>query len=612
MFDIATELQMPFVLGLIILSALLMASNRVRYDTIALGVVLALMLSGILSVQESLSGFSNSVVILIAGLLVVGEMLDRTGVARLVGDWILVKGGATEPRLLMLIMLCAAVLGAFMSSTAVVAIFIPILLRIAKTTGISGSKLLMPMSYAALISGMLTLIATPANIVVSGDLKNHGYEPLGFFSFTAMGVIVLTGSILYMVYVGRHWLKNHNNNTPVNDSRSLLEVWQDFRCEREIKSLRISQHSALANVSIRDAKLGTLYQCRILGIGRPSHNETEQIVAPPPDFILRSGDILILVGNPNKIAQAIGEQNLTEHIPSARDQKRWAWEMGAISLLVHPNSKLIGQSIKEKQFRTVHGLDVVGLRRSHQSQSEFEDVKLESGDSLFVVGPWKKLSQLKQQNHDFILLEMPKDIDEVVPAHNRLPVSLMILAAMIGISLFDVMPLVAAVLIAAMAAVGTRCLSAEEAYRSIHWSNIVLVAGMLPLADALEKTGGSEMIVSNLTALLGHAGPEAMFSFLFFLTAIMTLVLSNTTSAVLVGPIAIAAAESMGVSPYPFAIAVLFAASSGFISPVASPVVTLVVEPGGYRFMDFMKLGLPILLLVYATVLLLTPLLFPY
>ena len=241
MFELASSMQMQFVFGLIITASLLMASNRVRYDTIALGVVLALMLSGVLSVKDSLAGFGNSVVITIAGLLVIGEMLDRTGVARSVGDWILTKGGNNETKLLVLIMLAGAILGAVMSSTAIVAILIPVILRISSRTDINSSRLLMPMSFGALISGMLTLIGTPPNLVISQELQKSGFQPLGFFSFTLIGLAILFLAILYMVMLGRNWLDNAKRAEPsASYSRSLQEVWQDFQPQREVANFRIS------------------------------------------------------------------------------------------------------------------------------------------------------------------------------------------------------------------------------------------------------------------------------------------------------------------------------------------------------------------------------------
>lgn len=280
--------------------------------------------------------------------------------------------------------------------------------------------------------------------------------------------------------------------------------------------------------------------------------------------------------------------------------------------MIHPESGLVGKTLREIEFRTRYRLQVSGVRRDREAIADYEDLKLAASDSLLVTGPWSRIQQLGSLHHDFVVLETPTEQAQVVPAYRRLPLALVILAAMVLLTIFDVVPLVAAVIMAAMAAVFTRCLTMEDSYRAIHWSSLVLIAGMLPLADALEKTGGTTIIVDALMEGLGDSGPRVMFTVIFFLTAALGLFLSNTASAVLVAPIAVIAAQTLGVSPYPFAVAVLIAASAAFVTPVSTPVVTLVVEPGRYGFMDFVKVGIPLLLLTYLVTLLVTPLVFPF
>jgi di/tricarboxylate transporter len=602
-----------FVFVLMGVVAVLMASNRVRFDMVALFVVLALMLSGVLTVSEALSGFSNSVVIIVAGLLVVGEMLDRTGVARAVGDWILTKGGSSETKLLMLIMASAGLLGAAMSSTAVVAIFIPIVLRVAAQTGLNPSRMLLPMSYAALISGMVTLIATPANLVVSAELATHGFEPLGFFSFTLVGVGVLVVAIGYVLTIGRRLLPGEATaESGAPQGRSMEEIWHDYRLDRIYATVRISGSSALAGQTLAEAGLGTQYGARVVGIGRRESQREEHVISPPADFTLHAQDVLLLVVDPTSLERLCTEQEVERSEHGERDRQRLLWEMGAVTALIHPASQLIGKSLRDAEFRSRYGIDVVGLRRSNEAVSDFEDLRLQASDSLLGIGTWSRIQQLKVRNHDFVVLETPSEAQDIVPAYRRMPVALVILGIMVVLSVFDVVPLVAAVLMAAVAAVTTRCLTAEDSYRAIHWSSLILVAGMLPLADALESTGGTDLVVEALLAGIGGAGPQVMFTVLFFLTALLGLFLSNTASAVLVAPIAITAAASLGVSPYPFAIGVLIAASAAFVTPVSTPVVTLVVGPGRYRFIDFVKVGVPLLMLTYVTTLLLVPLVFPW
>ena len=602
-----------FVFILIGIVAVLMASNRVRFDIVALLVVLALMMSGVQTAGEALSGFGSPVVIHVAALRDVGEMLDRTGVAAAMGGWILKKGGTNETRLLILIMGGAAVLGAAMSSTAVVAIFIPILFRIAAETNINVSRLLMPMSYAALISGMLTLIATTPNIVVSEELKNAGFDGFGFFSFTLVGVAILIAAIAYILVIGRRLMPGPpKEETAGQQRRSITEMYEPFRTDRDAAFVKVSPQSPLAGKSIQECGFEDMYSITVIGMVRRWRTHKEIILSVEGQTELLPGDLLVLYGRPEDFSRAINEQLLQEAVVSEEENKRWLWESGVAVTLILPESSFIGKSIKELQIRNRYGLHVLGLRRAGKAIAEYADEKLLAADSLFVVGPWSKIRQLRNRNHEIIVLETPAAEDEIVPSYKKRPVSLMILAAMVILSILDIVPLVATVIMAAMAAVFTRCITMTESYRAVHWSSIVLVAGMLPLADALASTGGTQLIVDALMAAVGDSSPRLMFSALFFLTAILGLFLSNTASAVLVAPIAITAAQTLGVSPYPFAVAVLIAASAAFVTPVSTPVVTLVVDPGRYRFLDFVKAGTPLLVLTYVVTLLVAPLIFPF
>ncbi len=594
-------------------AVILMASNRVRFDIVALLVVLALMLTGILSVKEALSGFGSSVVIMVAGLLVVGEMLDRTGVARAVGDLILKKGGKSEKILLALIMAGAAILGSAMSSTAVVAVFIPIVFRISAETNINVSRLLMPMSYAALVSGMLTLIATTPNIVVHDELKKAGFEGFGFFSFTFVGLLVLAVAIIYILLARKIFFPAKTPEPSVGKrARSMKEIWLDFGSEDMIDTVKIAAGSPLAGFTIAGSELGSHYNIRVLGIMRADRQGLEQIVAAAPELQLREGNVLLVLGTPESRNRMMEEQGLVSEILTEASRKRWMWELGIASVLIHPESKFIGQTLRQINFRSLFNIHVIGMRHGKKPVSDFLEMKLDATCILLVCGAWSRINQLQALTHDFIVMELPAEQREIVPAYRRKPVALFILGTMVLVSVFNLVPLVAAVLLAALAAVFTRCLSMEDAYRSIHWSSLVLLAGMMPLAEALDKTGGTRLIVEILMTAVGAAGPRVMLTAIFFLTAALGLFLSNTVAAVLAAPIAISAAQVLNVSPYPFGVAVLIAASAAFVTPVSSPVVTLVVEPGRYSFFDFVKAGIPLLLLTYFVTLVVAPLIFPF
>ena len=591
----------------------MMASNRVRFDIVGVLVVLALSLTGVLSIGDAISGFGSTVVIMVASLLVVGEMLDRTGVARMMGDFILKKGGSNETRLLILIFCGAAALGSLMSSTAIVAIFIPIVLRVAAKTNLNASRLLLPMSYAALISGMMTLIATTPNIVVHDELRSKGYDGFGLFSFSLIGIAVLVVAIVYLVFFGRNMIRCEETEQPGESlGRSTREMWADYRIQERIACLRVSASSSLVGKQLANSSLESEYKIRLVGVLRVSRKGKAFISIPGPSFEIRSGDALIVMGEEHdreRVSSALGvnSENLSES-----DRLKWMWELGVAAVLLHPESQIIGKTVREVMFRSRFSLQVVGLRRGDEIVDNFEDVQLRASDTLLVTGTWPRINQLENRNHDFIVLEIPAEKAEVVKEYKKMPVALFILASMVLLMVFNIVPFTAAVMMAALAAVLTRCLTMEDAYHAIHWSSIVLVAGMLPLAEALNVSGGTGLIVESLMSNLGQAGPIAMMSALFMLTAALGLFLSNTAAAVLVAPIAITTAEALNVSPYPFAVAVVIAASAAFMTPVSTPVVALVVAPGRYKFMDFVKVGVPLMILTYLVTIVVAPLIFPF
>lgn len=605
--------ETTFVFVLIACAGVLMASGRMRFDVVSLLVVLALILSRVLNVNEAIAGFGSPVVALVAGLFVVGEMLSRTGVARAVGDWVLKHGKQSETRILILIMSGAALIGSVMSSTAIVALFIPVVLRVAAETKLSASRMLMPLSYASLISGMLTLIGTAPNIVVNEQLKSAGFAGFGFFSFSPIGIAVLAVSIAYVLIIGRRILGNKPGaESEHKRRRSLSQLWNEHSPGSTYRKLRIEAGSKLEGLTIAETQLEKNYGVRITGVLRHTAKGEERIVSPSPDLELTAGTMLLVLGNHANFNRLLRENTLKVVAPDKSDRQHWLWDISGAAILIHPESQLLEKSLRECEFRSNYGVHVLGLRRNFRALVDFENVKLKTADSLFVVGTWNKIQQLSQKSHDFVVTEFPSEHADFVPSYKRMSTALLILAGMVALTLFNVVPLVAAVMIASLAAVFTRCLTMEDAYRSIHWSSLVLIAGMLPLANALDKTGGTRVIVDGLMAASSHSGPYMLLTLIFFLTASIGLVLSNTASAVLVAPIAIYAATSLGASPYPFAVAVIIAASSSFSTPVATPVVTLVVAPGRYEFIDFIKVGVPLLILTYITTLIVTPLVFPF
>ena len=601
-----------FVFGVLAAAVVLFASDRLRPDIVALLVIVALVLGGVLPVSEAVAGFGDSIVILIAALFVVGEGLVRTGVANQVGAWLARVAGASETRLLTLLMLAVAGLGAFMSSTGVVAIFIPVVLGIANRLGIGPGRLMMPLAFAALFSGMLTLIATPPNLMVNDALLVAGLQPFGFFDITPIGLLALALGMLYMWLIGSRLLPASPPPTgTVGRRQTLPELAESYDLIGSLHRLQIAPDSPLAGQTVAEAQLRTRYGVTIVGIGR-QERFAETVSSALANTELHAADVLYVIG-PATAVETLGAAERLTGLPIEESQERsLVQELGMVEVMLPPDSELIGQTLRQAAFRSRHGLSVLGIRRGGRPLSgSLAGEKLAFGDILLVAGAWKRITLLQGDPKAFLVLTLPAELTEVAPAYRQAPFALTILLAMVALMTFGLVPNAVAVLLAALAMGLFRCLRMEDAYRSINWPSLVVIAGMLPLAKALEKTGGITVIADGLVVGLGGFGPLALLAGTFLLTALVGLFISNTATAVLMAPVAIAAAQKIGVSPYPFAMTVAVAASAAFATPVSSPVNTLVLAPGGYRFNDFMRVGLPLILLVMAITVLVVPVLLP-
>jgi di/tricarboxylate transporter len=494
-----------------------------------------------------------------------------------------------------------------------VAIFIPVVLGITARLGISPGRLMMPMAFAALFSGMLTLIATPPNLVVNDALRNAGLEPFGFFSITPIGLLALTLGVVYMWTVGSRLLPTHPPKTGTAGRRqTLLELVESYNLMGQLHRLRLDPHSPLIGQTVADALLRTRYGVTIVGVGQ-SERFTETVSPALTTTVFHPADALYVVGPDEAVTTLCAAENLTRLLIAESQQHSLAQELGLVEVMLPPDSELIGQTLRQAAFRTHHGLTVLGIRRNRQPlPGNLIKEKLAFGDTLLVAGSWKQISLLQGDQKHFLVLNLPAELSEVAPAYRQAPFALAILLIMVLIMAFGVVHNVAAVLLAALAMGLFRCLRMEDAYRSINWPTLVIIAGLLPLARAMEQTGGVMLIADGLVTGLGGFGPLALLAGIFLLAALIGMFISNTATALLVAPIAIAAAQQVGVSPYPFAMTVAIAASAAFATPVSSPVNTLVLAPGGYRFSDFVRVGGPLLLAIMALTLLVAPLLLPF
>ncbi|MFR6724981.1 SLC13 family permease [Klebsiella pneumoniae] len=607
--------ELIWVLSLLAIAVVLFATGKVRMDAIALMVIVAFVLSGTLTLNEAFSGFSDPNVILIAALFIIGDGLVRTGVATKMGAWLVSVAGNSETKMLIYLMLTVAGLGAFMSSTGVVAIFIPVVLSVSARMNTSPSRLMMPLSFAGLISGMMTLVATPPNLVVNSELLREGLHGFSFFSVTPIGLVVLILGIVYMLAV-RFMLKTDNGDS-ARDGRkrsTFRDLIREYHLTGRARRLAIRPGSPMIGQRLDDLKLRERYCANVIGVER-WRRFRRVIVNVNGVSEFRARDVLLIDMSASDVdlRQFCGEQMLEPMVLRGEYFADQALDVGMAEVALIPDSEMIGKTVREIAFRTRFGLNIVGMKRDGKAMDgSVVDEPLQLGDILLVVGNWRQIALLAKRGRDFVVLNMPVEVDDASPAHSQAPHAIFCLVLMVALMLTDEIPNPIAAIVACLLMGKFRCINAESAYKAIHWPSIILIVGMMPFALALQKTGGVDLVVKGLMDVAGGEGPYLMLGCLFMMCAAIGLFISNTATAVLMAPIALAAAKSMGVSPYPFAMVVAMAASAAFMTPVSSPVNTLVLGPGKYSFSDFVKIGVPFTILVMVVCVLLIPVLFPF
>ncbi|HFT0827973.1 SLC13 family permease [Klebsiella pneumoniae] len=607
--------ELIWVLSLLAIAVVLFATGKVRMDAIALMVIVAFVLSGTLTLNEAFSGFSDPNVILIAALFIIGDGLVRTGVATKMGAWLVSVAGNSETKMLIYLMLTVAGLGAFMSSTGVVAIFIPVVLSVSARMNTSPSRLMMPLSFAGLISGMMTLVATPPNLVVNSELLREGLHGFSFFSVTPIGLVVLILGIVYMLAV-RFMLKTDNGDS-ARDGRkrsTFRDLIREYHLTGRARRLAIRPGSPMIGQRLDDLKLRERYCANVIGVER-WRRFRRVIVNVNGVSEFRARDVLLIDMSASDVdlRQFCGEQMLEPMVLRGEYFADQALDVGMAEVALIPDSEMMGKTVREIAFRTRFGLNIVGMKRDGKAMDgSVVDEPLQLGDILLVVGNWRQIALLAKRGRDFVVLNMPVEVDDASPAHSQAPHAIFCLVLMVALMLTDEIPNPIAAIIACLLMGKFRCINAESAYKAIHWPSIILIVGMMPFALALQKTGGVDLVVKGLMDVAGGEGPYLMLGCLFVMCAAIGLFISNTATSVLMAPIALAAAKSMGVSPYPFAMVVAMAASAAFMTPVSSPVNTLVLGPGKYSFSDFVKIGVPFTILVMVVCVLLIPVLFPF
>ena len=608
---------------ILVLSAIFFMIGKIRSDLIALCSLILLVLFDILTPAEALSGFSNSVVIMMVGLFVVGGAIFQTGLAKMVSGKIMRTAGKNQFLLFILVMLVTSFVGAFVSNTGTVALMLPIVVSLANSADMSPSRLLMPLAFASSMGGMLTLIGTPPNLVIQEAIVDAGLEPLSFFSFTPVGLVCIAVGIIVLIPLSK-WILSRKKRQAEDEKKShpsMAELLREYQLEQRLFRVQVPADSTYCGKMLQELDISEKYGVGILEIRRKIStrrhffNNIYDHITAGPHTVIQSGDILYLSGDAEHVSRMIGDNALwkldTIYNTSESDKMN---QTGVAEVLLLHNSSLHNVAVRDCGFREKFNINILGIQRNDTYYvHDLRDFRMHSGDALLIQGEWSDIARMSREQNDWVVLGQPIEQVAKVTIDRKAPVASGIMLLMILAMIFDWVPAVMAVIIAAVLMVFTGCLrNVEDAYRTINWESIVLIAAMMPMSLALEKTGASSGISMALVSGLGEYGPLALLAGIYFTTSLMTMFISNTATAVLLAPIAMQSAVSLGVSPYPYLFAVTVAASMCFASPFSTPPNALVMSAGKYTFMDYVKVGLPLQLVIGIVMIFVLPLLFPF
>ena len=617
---------MIITLVILFITAALFAVGKVRSDIVALCALVSLVVTGILTPEEALAGFSNHVVIMMVGLFVVGGAIFQTGLAKKISGKIMKMAGDSQLRIFIMVMCVTAAIGAFVSNTGTVALMLPIVVSLAAKAKTDSRRLLMPLAFASSLGGMLTLIGTPPNLVIQEVLTDAGYRPLSFFSFFPVGVVcIVVGTIILLPLSATLKSEKDLSDTKSKKSRkSLQQLVREYHLDENLARLTVNEGSALCGKSVMDIDIRNRYGLSILEVRRETRKqkgiiqEVEQRMAGP-DTVIQTNDIIYVTGSREQSRRFAADFALQSSDKTDNNQDKATlhfYDIGIAEIVTMPTSKLINREVKDTGFRSKYGVNIIGIRRNNEYiMDNLVHVRLHSGDVLLVQGTWQAISRLEHDEEDWVVLGQPLEEAAKVTLDYKAPMAAFIMLMMIATMVFDFIPIapVTAVMIAALLMVLTGCFrNVEAAYKTINWESIVLIAAMMPMSVALHKTGASSFISHSLVGGLGSYGPYMLLAGIYFTTSLLTLFISNTATAVLMAPIALSSSAELGLSPYPFLFAVTLGASMCFASPFSTPPNALVMRAGNYRFMDYVKVGLPLQIIMGIVMVFVLPWLFPF
>ena len=629
---------MTITLIILIITVAMFIWGRVRADIVALTALAALLVLGILTPAEALAGFSSPIVIMMIGLFVVGGAIMQTGLAKLTGNKLMALSRGNETVTFLLVMLVTSFIGAFVSNTGTVALMMPIIMSLAAGSGMQSSRFLMPLAFAGSLGGMLTLIGTPPNLVIDEVLTEAGFKPLAFFSFFPVGIIVIAIGIIVLMPLSKIFLSQKQNGKKKKNGKSLDDLVDEYQLLDNLHryivpskrtAAAIDENGQMMDIvgkTLKDLSIQKKYGVSIIEIRNEKKSrlglvkDVNQNMAKSSSTIAVH-DTLYIMGDEEKIERFAQDYDLRK----MKDVKIDFYDLGLTEIVVMPTSNFAGLRIGDANLRKRFGINVLGVKRGGSSSDgkvgkeyitdNLIATRLHVGDMLLVQGEWTNLAHLTADTTNWVVLDQPEKTADKVLLDYKAPVAAAIMLLMIAMMVFDFIPVapVTAVIIAGLLTVFAGCFrNVEAAYKTINRESIVLIAAMMPMSTALEKTGASALVSQGLVDSLGSMGPTALLAGIYFTTSLMTMFISNTATAVLMAPIALVAAQQVGVSPYSFLFAVTLGASMCFASPFSTPPNALVMKAGGYTFMDYVKVGLPLQIIIGVVMTFVLPLLFPY
>lgn len=610
----------------LLLSVCFFINGKVRSDIVALCALVALIVLGILTPDEALTGFSNSVVIMMIGLFVVGGAIFQTGLAKMISSRLMKFAGNSETRLFFLVMAVTSLMGAFVSNTGTVAIMIPIVVSMAMSVKMNPGRLLMPLAFASSMSGMMTLIGTPPNLVINAELVKNGFEGLGFFTFLPVGLICAVVGALLLLPLSKRYLSKQGplSGTSASSGKSLKTLVKEYGIANSLHRVQVVSGSPVVGKMIGELDIRRNYGLNIIEVRHIEHSQrkllSKNVVqqAADSDTILRVDDIIYISGSEGNVKAFIDKYGLAM-VPDnggAENSGLDFYDIGVAEIVLMSTSTVVNKTIREVEFRTKYNVSVLGIcRKNKYILQGIADETIHIGDVLLVQGAWDNIANLEKEDNEWIVVGRPLEEAAKVTLDYKAPIAAVIMLGMIAVMVFDFIPVapVTAVMVAGLLMVLTGCFrNVEAAYKTINWESIVLIAAMMPMSLALEKTGVSSWISNALVASLGSYGPMILMAGIYFTTSFMTMFISNTATAVLMAPIAMSSAMQVGVSPVPFLFAVTLGASLCFASPFSTPPNALVMPAGQYSFADYVKVGLPLQVILGIVMILVLPLLFPF